>query len=152
VLFHNLTRNSSHTLTSHTLTFSTASLLLAASILYREEVLWGREREGGRNASLSPLSLASSGGSSNLVAQGCSLRLCSLCSGGGGWGRGKEEGKKRGEGEREKGKEGRRRRGRRGRGRRMVSEGDEGKWGEGRWWGGTQGRGGGKPYHSYSQI
>ena len=32
---------------SHTLTFSTASLLLAASILYREEVLWERGEEGG---------------------------------------------------------------------------------------------------------
>ena len=46
-LLHNFTQNSSHTLTTHTLTFSTVSLLLAANILYREEVLWERERGGG---------------------------------------------------------------------------------------------------------
>ena len=68
----------------HTLTFSTASLLLAASILHREEVPCKRERGGGGDISPSPLSLPSSGGSSNLVTRGCSLRLRSLCSGGGG--------------------------------------------------------------------
>jgi len=97
------------------------SALPHPSLLPLSEVPWERERGGGGNISLSPLFLVSSGGLSNLVTRGCSLRLYNLWlsrrrlregkeeekrAGGRGEGRGEEEGRRvgrRGEGEGERG-------------------------------------------------